>query len=264
MLGSEAELRRLVARLERDYREQTGFFGRHALPEYEAVRSLEATPRERALFYTLAVVPFHTHPSGDPKRETGRDGLWQVCATLQRQHGWAFDPDRVVERGRDRLARLLGRLEVMDDYDARWWYACAETLAEAFDADPRTLLARLDYVAPHVARDLRRYRLPGLGDALTTPFWLRTLHDQVSELRGTRWLAPPVDYRLFRTTARLGGLDLDFRDRDDRRTVRDFWTVFCRKYGRSPMTVAKPLRLLGLHWDRAGKRYVAELLAALR
>lgn len=264
MLRSETELRRLVARLERDYRARSEFFARHALPEYEAVRSLELTPRERALFYTLAVVPFHTHPSGEPKRETGRNGLWQVCATLQRQHGWAFDPERVVERGHDRLARLLSRLEVMDDYDARWWHACAETLAGEFDGDPRTLLARLDYVAPHVARDLRRYRLPGLGDALTTPFWLRTLHDQVTELRGTRWLPAPVDYRLFRTTARLGDLDLDFRDRDDRQLVRGFWTVFCEKHGRSPMTVAKPLRLLGLHWEPAGERYVAGQLAELR
>ena len=42
MLRSESELRRLVTRLERDYRQQAGFFSRHALPEYEAVRSLES------------------------------------------------------------------------------------------------------------------------------------------------------------------------------------------------------------------------------
>jgi hypothetical protein len=264
MLRSESELRRLVTRLERDYRQQAGFFSRHALPEYEAVRSLELSPRERALYYTFAVVPFHTHPSGEPKRETGRNGLWQVCATLQRQHGWAFDPDQVLTRGQQRLARLLDRLEVMDEYDARWWHVCAETMAAEFDSDLRGLLAQLDYVAPHVARELRRYRLPGLGDALATPFWLRTLHDQVSELRGTRWLATPVDYRLFRTTARLGEIDLSFGDRDDRRAVGDFWTVYCEKHDRSPMTVAKLLRLLGLYWEPAGRRYVVGALDDLR
>ena len=73
-----------------------------------------------------------------------------------------------------------------------------------------------------------------------------------------------LPYAYARTTAHLGGLDLDFRDRDDRRTVRSFWTVFCEKHRRSPMVVAKPLRLLGLHWEPAGKRYVAGLLADLR
>jgi hypothetical protein len=103
-----------------------------------------------------------------------------------------------------------------------------------------------------------------LGDALATPFWLRTLHDQVSELRGTRWLATPVDYRLFRTTARLGEIDLSFGDRDDRRAVGDFWTVYCEKHDRSPMTVAKLLRLLGLYWEPAGRRYVVGALDDLR
>lgn len=265
MLADETELRALVARLGRDYRAQDGFFARHALPEYEAMRSLELSPRERALFCTLAVVPFHTHPDGDPKPEVGRNGLWQVCATLRRQHSWAFSPAELVETdGQARLARLFDRLEVMDEYDARWWYACASTLHGQFGDDPRLLLSRHDYVAPHIARDLRRYSLPGIGDVVTAPFWLRTLHDQVHDLAGTRWLSMPVDYTLFRMTARLGGLDLTYRERDDRQAVADFWTTFCRKHRLVPMAVEKPLRLVGLHWKRAGRDYVLGKIDEMR
>ncbi|MFC7235732.1 hypothetical protein [Halosegnis marinus] len=263
MIDEEGRLRALVTRLGREYREQTGFFARHTLPEYEAMRSLDLTPRERALFVTLSVVPFHTHPSGDPKREVGRGGLWQVCATLRRQHPWTFDPGEIADDGESRLVRLFDNLEAMDEYDARWWHTCAATVHEEFDGDPRTLFARHDYVAPHVARDVRRYALPGIGDVVTTPFWLRTVHDQVRELGGTRWLRMPVDYTLFRVTRKLGGLDLAYRDRDDRDLVADFWTVFCRKHGLVPMAVEKPLRLVGLHWDREGKAHVAETLDRL-
>lgn len=260
MISEEPVLRALVVRLRREYRRRAGFFERYALPEYEALGSLDLSPRERALFVTLSVVPFHTHPSDEPKREIGRNGLWQVCATLQRQHSWAFAPETVVKRGTDRLERLLDRLEVMDPYDAKWWYACAETLHESFEGDPRVLFARNDYIAPHVARDSRRYALPGIGDVVTTPFWLRLFHDQVDQLAGMRWLPMAVDYQVFRATVALGELELSFREREDRRLVGDFWTVFCRKHGIAPLDVEKPLRLLGLHWKRGGKAYVAELL----
>lgn len=265
MIKDEAELRSLVARLHRDYTTNSRFFATHQLPEYDVVDELDLTEHQEALFLTLSVVPFHAHPSGEPKPNLGRAGLWKVCANIWRQHSWAYDPKELVEvEGESELEEFFDRLEIMDSYDAHWWYTSAETLLNDLDGDPRTLLTEQSYVAPYIARRVRRYDLPGIADDISTPFWLRLIHDRTHELDGMRWLSMPVDHTIFAVTKQLGNLEIDIESREDRRLVSTYWAVFTQKHRITPANIERPLRLVGLHWNDGGKAYVQKLLKARR
>lgn len=264
MIREETELLRLLSRLGTEHRTGMGYFATRGLPEDAVVESLELTDLERAQFITLSVVPWHRRPSGEAKPELGKGGIWEVCKTIWTQHDWAYRPAALLDEGEAELVDFFARLEIMDDYDAHWWYTAAETLHETFDGDPRGLLEAHAHIAPHVARAVRRHELPGIADDVTTPFWLRLLHDHGFDVRGMRWVDLPVDPAVFRVTAALGDLDLDPTDRDDRALVSRFWTVFCRKHGLAPSDAARPLRVLGLHWDADGRDHVASVLADQR
>lgn len=265
MIRDEAELVALLSRLREEYRQGVGFFATRRLPEYEILDTLELTRRERALFLTLSVVPVHDHPSGERKPHLGRSGIWDVCGTIRRQHPWVFDPEALVERrGEADLKDFFGRLEIMDDYDAHWWYTTAETLHASLAGDPIALLAEPGFVAPHVARYVRRFDLPGVVDDVCTPLWIRLMHDRVHELSGMRWMSFPVERTIFDVTVALGDLELSAGDRDDRALVAAFWRTLCRKYGLSPSSVERPLRVVGLHWDRDGETHVLSVLEDVR
>lgn len=265
MIRDEDELVALLSRLREEYRQEVGFFATRGLPEYEIVDSLDLSRRDAALFCTLSVVPLHDHPSGERKPHLGRSGLWHVCGNIRRQHSWAYDPEELVEqRGEAELKEFFGRLEIMDDYDAHWWFTSAKTLYEEVEGDPIALLAEPSFVAPHVARHVRRFDLPGVADDVGTPFWIRLMHDRVHELAGMRWLSPPVDRAFFEVTAALGDLDLSPADRDDRSLVADFWTALCRKHRLVPTSVERPLRVVGLHWAQDGEEHVRSLLEDIR
>lgn len=264
MIADEDELRQFVGRLLGQYRRESGFFAQHRLPEYAALDRIEADDRERALFLTLGVVPYHATQSGERKPALGRSGLWRVCANLFGQHDWTFDPERLLDGRRDELKTLFGRLEVMDPYDASWWYKTAETLHEAFDGDPLAIVEAGDGVAPWVERVVRRHDFPGLADTVTTPLWLRMIHDQVRELSWLRAVEMPVDRVVFDVTAELGDLSLDANDETHRNLVGDFWTVFARKHGFAPLAVERPLRVLGLYWEQGGRAHAESVLASLR
>lgn len=265
MIRDEAELLSLLLRLRREYTSRTRFFSTHRLPEYDVLETLDLSERNRALFLTFSAVPFHAHPSGEPKENLGRSGLWNVCANIWRQHAWAFDPQELVEvEGESELKEFFGRLEIMDPYDAHWWFTSAETILQEFDGDPRVILSDQSYVAPYIDRHLRHYDLPGIVDTVTTPFWLRLMHDRVHELDGMRWISMPVDHTIFQVTKALGDLDLDVDTREDRDEVTDFWSVFVQKHGIAPPGIERPLRLVGLHWESGGRDHVWELLNSIR
>lgn len=265
MIRDEKELLSLVLLLRREYESGVRYFSTHTLPEYEVLNTLNLTERERALFLTFSVIPFHTRPSGEPKPHLGRAGLWRVCSTIWRQHSWAYDPRRLVEvEGETELKEFFNRLELMDSYDAHWWFTSAQTILEEFDADPRKLLEEQSFVAPYIERQVRAYDLPGIADEVTTPFWVRLVHDRIHALDGMRWLTLPVDPTVFGVTTHLGELDLEYSNREERQTIAQFWNVFCRKHRLVPADIERPLRLLGLHWDEAGRDHVWELLTRIR
>lgn len=265
MIKDEEELRSLVLQLRREYRSGARYFSTRQLPEYAIMDGLDLTDRQRSLFLTLSVVPLHAHPSGDPKPNLGRGGLWKVCANIWKQHSWAYDPQELVEvEGETELEEFFDRLEIMNSYDAHWWYTCAETLLDELDGDPRTLLRDQSYVAPYIARRVRRYDLPGIADDVSTPFWLRLMHDRTHELDGMRWLSMPVDHTVFEVTKQLGTLDIDIEDRDDRQLVSTFWSVFSQKHRLVPADIERPLRLVGLYWDDGGRDYITKLLKNIR
>lgn len=265
MIRDESELLALVSRLQRAEQAGTGFFADHSLPEYVAVDALDLTATEAARFLTLSLVPFHAHPSGRPKPQVGRAGFWHVCKNLWQQHQWVYDPYRLVAtEGKRELEAFFDGLHIMDSYDAYWWFRSAVTLHEHFDGDPEGLLGQADYVAPHAARLVRGADLPGIADAVSTPFWVRLMHDRVASLAGMRWVSLPVDHTLFAVTKALGDLDIDIDVREDRTTIQTFWNVFCEKHGLVPYRVEKSLRPVGLYWHRGGRDYVASMLEAHR
>jgi hypothetical protein len=261
MIRDERELLALVSRLQRAEREGRGFYADHSLPEYTVVDELDLTDSEAARFLTLSLVPFHAHPSGQPKSQLGRAGFWRVCKNLWQQHQWVYDPSRLVAtEGKRELEAFFDRLRIMDAYDAHWWFRSAVTLYERFGGDPEGFLRQAEYVGPHAARLVRGAELPGIADAISTPFWVRLMHDRVASLSGMTWVSLPVDHTLFAVTAALGDLDIDIEDREDRTMIQTFWDVFCEKHGFVPYRVEKSLRVVGLYWHRGGREYVASLL----
>ena len=265
MIRDEEELLSLVGVLQREYNSRIRFFSTHQLPEYEVVDALELDEYERSLFLTFSVVPFHAHPSGEPKPHIDRSGIWNVCANIWRQHRWPFNPKELVEvEGENELKEFFDRLEIMDPYDAHWWFTCATTLLEELDGDPRRLLADQSFVAPYIERQVRQYDLPGIADDVSTPFWLRLMHERVHELDGMRWISFPVDHTIFEVTKSIGDLDLSIDDREDRADISDFWRVFCQKHGLSPIEIERPLRVLGLYWDEGGRDHVIDTLSVVR
>jgi hypothetical protein len=265
MIRDESELLALVSRLQRAQQAGTGFFAAHSLPEYTAVDELNLTASEAARFLTLSLVPFHAHPSGRPKPQVGRAGFWRVCTNLWQQHQWVYDPHRLVtSEGEGELERFFDRLSIMDSYDAHWWFRSAVTLYERFDEGPEGLLRQADHVAPHAARVVRRAELPGIADAVSTPLWIRLMHDRVASLAGMRWVSLPVDHTLFAVTTALGDLTVGIENHDDRETIQTFWNVFCEKHKLVPYRVEKPLRIVGLYWHRGGRDYVESVLEEYR
>jgi hypothetical protein len=265
MIRDERELLALVSRLQHVEAVGSEFFETHSLPEYRVVDELGLTAAEAARFLTLSVVPFHAHPSGRPKPPLGRMGIWHVCKTLWQQHQWVYDPYRLVtSEGKEELETFFDRLDIMDPYDAAWWYTSAATLHDRFDGDPCKLLEQAGHVAPHAARMVRRANLPGIADAVSTPFWVRLIHDRVAPLSGMGWVPMPVDHTLFAVTAALGDLEVDIENREDRTTLRSFWHVFCEKHALVPYRIEKPLRVVGLYWHRGGREYVASVLEEYR
>lgn len=265
MIRDESELLALVSRLQRAEQAETELFADHSLPEYTVVDELDLTATETARFLTLSLVPFHAHPSGKPKPQVGGMGFWHVCKNLWQQHPWVYDPHGLVaNEGAQELAAFFDRLEIMDSYDAYWWFRSATTLSERFDGDPEKLLGQADYVAPHAVRVVRGENLPGIADTVSTPFWVRLMHDCVASLGGMKWVSLPVDHTLFAVTAALGDLDVDIGNRDDRATIQTFWDVFCEKHGLIPYRIEKSLRVVGLYWHRGGREYVASVLEDYR
>jgi len=265
MIRDEPELLALVSRLQHAEQAGADFFANRSLPEYTVVEELDLTTTEAARFLTLSLVPFHAHPSGRPKPQIGRVGFWRVCKTLWQQHQWVYDPHRLVAtEGEQELEAFFNRLDIMDAYDAHWWFTSAVTLYERFDGGPEGLLRQADYVAPHAARLVRGADLPGIADAVSTPFWVRLMHDCVASLAGMGWVSLPVDHTLFAVTEALGDLDVDIGNREDRETIQTFWGVFCEKHGLVPYRVEKSLRVVGLYWHRGGRDYVASVLEEYR
>jgi len=261
MIQDEPELLALVLRLQQAEQAKTDFFADHSLPEYTVVDELDLTATEAARFLTLSLVPFHAHPSGRPKPQIGRVGFWRVCKTLWQQHQWVYDPHRLVTtEGEQELEAFFDRLDIMDAYDAHWWFTSAGTLYERFDGDPQELLRHAAHVAPHAARVVRQADLPGIADAVSTPLWVRLMHDRVASLAGMGWVPLPVDHTLFAVTEALGDLDVDIGNREDRAMVQTFWEVFCEKHGLVPYRVEKSLRVVGLYWHRGGRDYVTSVL----
>jgi hypothetical protein len=265
MIRNETELLSLVRILRREYRSQVRFFSTHTLPEYEAVEALDLDEYQRSLFLTFAIVPFHAHPSGEAKHNLGRGGLWKVCANLWQHHRWAFDPVELVEvEGESELDDFFDRLEIMDSYDAHWWFTSAQTILEELNGDPRQLLSTQSYVAPYIERQVRQYDLPGIADDVSTPFWLRLMHDEVHQLDGMRWISFPVDHTIFAVTKSMGNLELSVENREDRADVAAYWNMFCQKHGVTPADIERPLRLLGLYWESEGRDHVQDILTTIR
>lgn len=265
MIRGEPELLALVLRLQQAEAAGTGFYGDHSLPEYAVVDELGLTTSEAARFLTLSLVPFHAHPSGQPKPQLGRIGIWRVCKTLWQQHQWVYDPSRVVtNEGEQELELFFDRLNIMDSYDAHWWFTSAVTLYDRFDGKPEEILRQADNVAPHASRVVRGADLPGIADAVSTPFWVRMMHDRVTSLAGMGWVPLPVDHTLFAVTEALGDLNVDIGNRDDREMIQSFWDVFCEKHGLIPYQVEKSLRVVGLYWHRGGQDYVTSVLEDYR
>jgi len=163
-------------------------------------------------------------------------------------------------KGESELKAFFDRLSIVDTYDAHWWFRSAATLYERFDGDPEGLLRQANCVALHAARLVRGADLPGIADTVSTPFWIRLMHDRVASLAGMKWVSLPVDHTLFAATEALGDLEIDIEVRADRGTIQTFWDVFCEKHGLVPYRVEKSLRVVGLYWHRGGRDYVASVL----
>lgn len=265
MIETERELAAFLRRVREQYRRDAAFFGDHRLPEYQALSAIDGTDRERALFLGFGLVPYHESQSGSWKSLAGRTGLWRVCANVWQRHEWAFAPERLV--GDDRksdLAALFDRLEIMDPYDADWWYETAVTLQDEFRGDPLVLVEECSAVAPWVARTVRSHAFPGLAGDVATPLWVRMLDDRVRHLSWLDEVSMPVDPVVFDATVRLGDLDLDYGDRRHRQLVGDFWDAFGRKHGVAPLELEPVLRLLGLFWGSGGRAHAEAVLDTIR
>ena len=92
-------------------------------------------------------------------------------------------------KGESELKAFFDRLSIVDTYDAHWWFRSAATLYERFDGDPEGLLRQANCVALHAARLVRGADLPGIADTVSTPFWIRLMHDRVASLAGMKWVS---------------------------------------------------------------------------
>lgn len=264
MIDSEGDLVRFASRVREQYRRDAAFFADHRLPEYAALDDVDGTERERALFCTLGLVPYHDAQDGSPKPLTGRAGLWRVCANVYRRHEWAFSPERLVrEERKGDLADVFSRLEIMDRYDAEWWYETARTLLDEFQGDPLRLVAECSGVAPWIARTVRSHAVPGLAGDVATPLWVRMVDEQFRELAWLSEVSMPVDRPIFEVTCRLGDLDLAYDDREHRQLVGSYWDVVGRKHGIAPLSVEPALRALGLFWEDGGRAHAEAVLATV-
>lgn len=264
MIDSEAALVRFASRVREQYRRDAAFFADHRLPEYAALDDVDGTERERALFCTLGLVPYHESQDGEPKPLTGRAGLWRVCANVWQRHEWAFSPERLVrEERKTDLADVFGRLEIMDRYDADWWYKTARTLHDEFQGDPLRLVEERSCVAPWLARTVRALDAPGLAGEVATPLWLRMMDERFRDLAWLSEVSMPVDPVVFEVTCRLGDLDLSYDDRAHRQLVGSFWDVLGRRHGFAPLTFEPPLRALGIYWAEGGRAHAEAVLATV-
>lgn len=266
MIQDEAEFADVLRRIGEDYRTDAAFFADRRLPEEAVLDDLALAAEERALFLTLSLIPYHVDSeTGRPKPIAGRSGLWRVCGNLWDQHPLVFSLEELVgdERKSD-LASLFGKLRIMDPYDADWWYQTAATLVDEFQGDPQVLLADGDHAAPRIERLVKHHDFPGLADEVSTPIWLRLMHDHVAPLSGIERIDLPVDHRIVEVTNRLGGTDFDPEVSADRSSLRNYWRIVGDKHGFTLLFLDKPLRLLGLDWNDGGAEYIADVLSSLR
>jgi len=266
MLATESEFIAFLKRIRGDYQAGNRIYQRHSLPEYTALEQIDDGESAKATFVTLALVPYHMRwEVGEMKKTTGRTGLWQVALNLWRQHHWAFDIPGLIDGEREnRLRKLFSRLEIMDDYDAEWWWVTANTLYREFDSDPLEIITQSDGDAVEAAGLVRAHDFPGLADETTTPLWLRIIHEKFEALDRTAGLALPLDPTLIDVFNKLGGTQFDSIDRDDRRTVRYYWRIIARKHGIQPISVDAALRVLGVYWGQGGRAYASDVIEELR
>lgn len=266
MIQNEAEFVAVLQIIKEDHQNNRSFFANHRSPEEMALDELALTTDERALFLTLSLVPYHVDSeTGRPKPTFGRSGLWRVCANLWEQHPFVFSVEELIEKEKKPdIARLFGKLQIMDSYDADWWYQTTETLYEEFQGDPQGLLAEGNHQAPKIERLVKQYHFPGLADEVSTPLWLRLMHDHVTPLTAIEYIDLPVDHRIIEITNQLGGTEFDPEMGEDREALRNYWRVISNKHGITPIYLDKPLRLLRHHWKGEGSEYIADVLSSVR
>lgn len=267
MVANEAEVESLLARVMRDYRNNSKFFATYELPEYRPIESLNLNERELALFLTFGCVTNHIHNgTGKSKKTDGKNGLWQVAERLWENHTWLFYPEELVgENQKDRLKDVLGNEAIMDSRDPKWWYNNAETLYQKYDSDPRKLLSSHDYVATDIETTVEGYEFTGFGGTgKVRSLWLRLMHEEIHQLDRIEEIPIPADFHIVSIMNQLGETDYNPRDKDDIEQAKNYWERICTRYDYIPVKIDKPLWLLNKYWNPDGHQYVKTQLEAIR
>ena len=115
----------------------------------------------------------------------------------------------------------------MDGRDPDWWWENATNLYEAYDSDPRVLLANEDYRAPKIKQTVSRERFLGLRGDKICPLWLRLMDEEVHPLEQIERISIPVDFHIVGITNKLAERDFDQYEKDDLETLRNYWRILC-------------------------------------
>ncbi len=134
------------------YNSEDGIYGETAATSRNRnrPRNVEVGSRDHLLFIAL---------TSSVDRQRNAYDLWHRAqqARESMEDCYLFDPEKVIEAGRTKVAEALKRLKVSRKHapDAKAWYSICETFATKWQSDPKLFLKSCDHHAPTALARLR-------------------------------------------------------------------------------------------------------------
>lgn len=218
--------------------EQGMFGGAH-----EVHPGLPRGSRENYLYFTLA-------PSINFQRQS--EALWRAADATYRDSAtqFVFFPEETTRDEEDYFTALSKySLASFKQKHTHIWYRLSQTLAQDYEADPRTLLSSCDHDVVKVRNELARRRecFPYLSGPKLANYWLYILScftDVSFKNRHAITIIP--DTHVMQATVRLGVLPE--RAASDRVAVAEAWVRLLDGTGIAPVDLHAPL----WRWSRMG------------